>query len=210
MNKLASLFFLLYFLLPASGFVATPQGGAVKGVAVKDSVLRIPDGVAVIEVGEYAWRDDFHTVILPSSLRKIERHAFAYCPRLREVKFNRNLQKVGCGAFAFCSELREVELPATVTLLDSYAFVDCLGLRRIVLPANRKMLGELILSGCRALQEVTIMSPEPPEFDCNSTLFEGTEPQMYRQCRLIVPPGAEEKYRTAPGWSLFFNPPAIL
>ena len=72
-----------------------------------------------------------------------------------------------------------------------------------MLPARRDMLGELIFSGCHSLESVTVPSTVPPVFDCNSTLFEANEPQMYRRCRLLVPAGSVGAYREAPSWRLF-------
>ena len=88
--------------------------------------------------------------------------------------------------------------------LESYAFSECVSLESAVMPANRNMLGELIFSGCRNLSRLTVMSPVPPTFDCNSFIFEPDETELYKNCRLLVPEGKEAAYKSARGWCLFF------
>lgn len=191
------LFFLILGVLPAF---------SVGLGEVRDSVLVIPGGTEVIGRDAFSWRSDFHTVRFeaPVRVRDIQAHAFAYCGELRHIEVPRGVTHIGSNAFSFCTKLREAIMPASVTELESYAFAECDSLRRVVLPANGKLLGELMFEGCRNLAEIVEMSPEPPAFDCNSTLFDPFEAYMYRRCRLIVPQGREDAYRTAPGWSEFF------
>ncbi len=191
---------ILFFL-----FLSLPAFSGRLGVVV-DSVLVIPGGTEVIGRDAFSWRSDFHSVRFeaPVRVRDIQAHAFAYCGELRRIEVPRGVTHVGSNAFSFCTKLREAVLPSSVAELESYAFAECDSLRRVVLPANKKLLGELIFEGCRNLEEIVEMSPEPPSFDCNSTLFDPCEEYMYRRCRLIVPAGREAAYRSAPGWSEFF------
>ena len=91
----------------------------------------------------------------------------------------------------------------SVSELESYAFSECVSLKEATLPGNSHLLGELIFSGCHALESISVASPVPPKFDCNSTLFEDNERFMYTRCRLQVPSRAVAAYRAAPAWSLF-------
>ena len=195
---------------------------------VCDSVLVIPAGTKAIDEYAFQYRDDFksvrfeqpctlreigrgafswcgnlESVELPESLADLKSQAFAYCVHLKSVSFPARLTHVGANCFSFCTSLAQVSLPASVKELESYAFSECVSLRQAVLPANGNLLGELIFSGCRELQSITINSNTPPEFDCNSTLFEGTENFMYDRCVLHVPVNAVARYRKAAGWSLF-------
>lgn len=177
------------------------------GYEVKDSVLVIPGGTKVIERDALRWRGDFRTVRFesPVRLRDIQAHAFAYCANLRRIEVPAGVEHIGSNAFSFCTRLEEAVLPASVTELESYVFAECDSLRKVTLPANPKLLGELMFEGCRNLGEIIELSPVPPAFDCNSTLFDPLESYMYRRCRLVVLPGAESAYRSAPGWSPFFE-----
>lgn len=195
---------------------------------VRDSVLVVPAGVTMIDDYAFQYREDFksiefaepcrvreigrgafswcvnlESVKLPRSVVDLKSQAFAYCDKLVSVTFPSRLLHVGANCFSFCKALGDVALPASVNELESYAFSECVSLGRAVLPANAKLLGELIFSGCRMLERIEINRTVPPEFDCNSTLFENTENFMYERCVLRVPPKAVERYRSAPGWRLF-------
>lgn len=165
--------------------------------------VEIPEGVEKIGRSAFAWCDSLREVRLPRSLVDIGAHAFAYCERMERADLPPKLRHIGNNAFSRCLALRSAEVPASVTELESYAFSDCVSLRRATLPANKSLLGELIFSGCLNLRELRCMSAVPPPFDCSSFIFEPDETGLYRQCRLVVPVGAEDAYRQAQGWRLF-------
>ena len=167
-------------------------------------VFAEPCSVAEIGEGAFRWCESLHTVVLPETLKDIGRGAFAYCEGLNSVNFPSSLRHIGPAAFTFCKSLESVVLPDGITELESYAFAECTSLHSATLPANNHLLGELIFSGCQALESITCLSPTPPPFDCNSTLFEANESFMYRRCHLTVLPTALPLYREAPSWSLFF------
>lgn len=162
-----------------------------------------PGGTADMARYTFAWCASLQRAELPATLTDIGSHAFAYCAMLREITLPCKLRHVGSNAFSFCKSLESIDVPATVTELESYAFSECESLRRITLPGNGHLLGELILSGCRALESITELSAVPPQFDCNSTLFEDGETYMYDRCRLLVPATRVNAYRQAPGWDCF-------
>ena len=165
--------------------------------------IEIPKGVVKLPRYVFSWCSGLRRVILPSRLNDIGSGCFAYCEALEEITFPSVLKHVGANAFSFCKSLVEVALPPSVVELESYAFSECVALRSAVLPANRNLLGELIFSGCQNLERITCGSGVPPQFDCNSTLFEDNEAFMYARCTLYVPAVAVEAYRKAHGWSLF-------
>lgn len=167
--------------------------------------LEIPSGVKAIPRFMCEWDTSLERVELPVGLEDIGSHAFAYCVSLSAVAIPAGVRHIGSNAFTRCESLREITVPDSVTELESYAFSDCLALERVTLPANSHMLGELLLSGCHSLKEIVELSPEPPTFDCGSPLIEPEESWLYRQCRLLLTPGAEPRYRTRPQFSPFFQ-----
>lgn len=187
-------------ILPSS--VRTLGQGVFRECGALERVA-LPKGVSVIPRYAFAWCGRLQTVSMESDVRDIQAHAFAYCGNLLTFDFGRLLTHIGSNAFSFCGSLEEVRLPASITELESYAFAECLRLRRIQLPANPHLLGELILSGCRAMEEVVEMSAAVPKFDCESTLFEPGDSEVYERCVLRVAPGKAAAYSVAPGWNLF-------
>lgn len=165
----------------------------------------VPRGVRVIEPHTFEWCVSLRSVSLPSGLKAVGMSAFKYCRSLEAVALPKGVAQVGMNAFSCCSSLEEIAFPPTVTELGSYVMSECVSLRRAVLPANGELLGELMFSGCRGLVEIVEWSPVPPEFDCGSFIFEPDEAELYRRCRLTVKPGTEARYRTAPGWRLFYR-----
>lgn len=170
--------------------------GALKNAKLPDTLREIP------KCGFYGCLS-LATVNIPSSVRKIGTLAFAYCESLEAVTFPESLTGIGSNAFSRCLKIREVDIPKSVTQLESYAFSDCRSLQKAVLPANPSLLGELIFSGCEELKEIIEPSVVPPEFECNSFIFEPDDNAKYVNCRLIVPAVSERAYRKAHGWNLF-------
>ena len=169
----------------------------------------LPAGVTALPRYIFSWCDNLAEVRMPSGLRDIAAHAFAYCGSLTGIVIPSTVTHIGSNAFSFCGSLREVSVPDAVTELESYAFSECISLRSARLPGRRDLLGELIFSGCRALERIDEPSTVPPEFDCDSHLFEDNESWMYSKCVLYVPGGSVRAYREARGWSCFESIEAI-
>lgn len=165
--------------------------------------ITLPQGVEKLPRYLFAWCGDLESIALPSGLDDIASHAFIYCGKLQSVTIPSGVKHIGSNAFSECRSLREVVLPADMQELESYAFSECVSLERAVMPSNHRLLGELIFSGCRSLRELTVMSPRPPKFDCDSYIFELDETALYSQCRLRVPSQSRAAYRRAAGWRLF-------
>lgn len=90
-----------------------------------DSVVHVPDGVMSISscaFGEEGKPNDVITkIILPDSVEKIEKYAFAFCTALKEIVWpeNENLF-LGRNLFEGCSSLEKISIPKTVTNLEEF------------------------------------------------------------------------------------------
>lgn len=177
------------------------QGAFRECSALKEAVL--PRSLTKLPRYAFAWCSSLESVQGATAITDIAAHAFAYCASLKSFYFPSTLLHIGSNAFSFCGSLTEIALPASITELESYAFSECVSLKKATLPANSHLLGELIFSGCRALEEITELSPTPPKFDCESTLFEPTEAYLYTRCRLLVPASSLPLYRRSPSFRLF-------
>ena len=169
----------------------------------------LPAGVTALPRYIFSWCESLAEVSMPSGLKDISSHAFAYCGSLTGIEIPSTVTHIGSNAFSLCSSLREVSVPDAVTELESYAFSECTSLRFARLPGRRDLLDELIFSGCRALECIVEPSGVPPEFDCDSRLFEESESRMYSKCVLVVPDGSVSAYHEARGWSCFDRIEAI-
>ncbi|MBO4584886.1 MAG: leucine-rich repeat protein [Clostridia bacterium] len=71
--------------------------------------VEIPEGVT--EINDFAVSDDdyvIRSVIIPESVLKIGRFAFANCRGLKSIRLPKNVKKVGRNAFSGCCSLEEI------------------------------------------------------------------------------------------------------
>lgn len=126
-------------------------------------------------------------------------NAFHSHPRLERILLPANAQSIGNEAFFACRKLRRLTLPANVASVGDAAFSQCEGLEEIVIEGAPK-LGEFAFAGLKNLRSVCLLAAEPPA--AAASAFEGVD---YKRLKVSVPPGAEGKYRTAPGWRRLFG-----
>ena len=165
--------------------------------------ISLPSKIAIIPASCFYGCSGLRKVKLPDKVNDIKRFAFIYCKNLTDINLPEGLTHIGSNAFSRCESLAEVSIPENVIELESYAFSDCFSLKEAKLPSNSNMLGELIFSGCVRLEKLTELSATPPTFDCKSFIFELTDTEAYKRCRLIVALGKDNLYREAHGWNLF-------
>ena len=99
----------------------------------------IPEGVQIIPSACFGSRNsgtyggnNFSSVILPSTLKKIEEDAFFGCSRLHEISpFPEGMVSIGARAFDSCSQLFSISLPSTLQTIQSDAFKGCYYLSKI-------------------------------------------------------------------------------
>lgn len=163
--------------------------------------IEVPSGVTAIPSHCFEWCRSLERVTLPRGLKKIGSAAFIYCFALKDVAVPHGVTEVGSNAFTECRSLQSLQLPPTVRELGSYIASECVSLSEATLPKGLRTMGELMFSGCRNLRTLRVDTRVPPEFECESFIFEPDEAAMYSGCRLIVP--APEAYRNARGWRLF-------
>ena len=100
--------------------------------------LIIPEGTVELNSKESNANDglfsynNFTSIVLPSTLKKIGSHTFERCGSLMSIVFPEGLLQIGDGAFASCGQLSELNLPASLINIGSGAFRDCFNLTSIV------------------------------------------------------------------------------
>ena len=126
-------------------------------------------------------------VVIPTSIRVIEEHAFAHCKNLRRVRFAGPASpKLGLGAFQGCVSLVQVELPDGIEEVGD-AFYDCVALQEINLPDSVRHID---LGGCTALRRVSLPAS-----------LELADHDIFARCRddmrITSPDGLGEKLLTS-------------
>lgn len=80
------------------------------------------------------WR--LTSIILPESIDKIGREAFAECVSLVNIKLPSEITDIGYGAFMGCSSLKEITIPEGLKILRGGVFCDCSSLSSITFPKS--------------------------------------------------------------------------
>ncbi len=126
------------------------------------SYLRMP---IIEEIGEGAFTQYLTTggapqimeLILPETLKKMDKGAFAGCLGLSEVVIPSSLNEVAAFSFAGCTNLKLVTLNSSVTQIGERAFMGCENLKEINLD-NIETIGDYSFAGCEVLKEVNLKS----------------------------------------------------
>lgn len=119
--------------------------------AMRPGTVRIHEGVDTI--GDYAfYKGALSAVVLPDSLTRIERSAFAESD-LTQITFGKGLTSIGDDndterVFSNCKCLASVVIPDNITALDNYSFSECSNLTKAVLPTTMTKIGSGVFSGC--------------------------------------------------------------
>ncbi len=121
----------------------------VKVISAKIEDDEIPDG-------KYYDNDNWLTVVIPGTVKKIGDNAFYYADNLREVIIEEGVEAIGAGAFYCCRNLSKISLPSTLKTIGDYAFYGCADLTEIVIPEAVTEIGKMAFYNCLNLKDVTI------------------------------------------------------
>lgn len=92
-------------------------------------------------IGECAFtQSGLQTIIIPSSVEKIDKYAFSECKSLSEIKLNEGLVEIGQYAFQQCA-ITEITIPSGVTTIGWRAFENCYYLSKAVIPESVTDMG---------------------------------------------------------------------
>lgn len=96
------------------------------------------------------------TVIIPDTVKKIDKYAFQKNDTMVHVVLPENLELIDSMAFSNCHNLKEVEIPSSVTWIDSGAFSNCTSLEKVTLPDNLETLTSGIFTNCSSLTQIDL------------------------------------------------------
>ena len=118
--------------------------------------VTIPEGVETIPMWcfyDTIFRRDT-TVILPNSLRTIEREAFLQA-KMKNITIPEGVTSIGERAFHSCSQLQSIVIPASVTTIGEDAFSFCPKLSTITFNSTPTTLPYLFV-GCSQLTTINV------------------------------------------------------
>ncbi len=115
-------------------------------------------GYTVTSIGEevfYTCTSQVTGVVIPDTVKTIDRLAFFDCINLTSVKIPNSVTSIGAAAFCECSSLSDVVFPASLETIGNSAFSGC-ALKNAELPDKVTSIGESAFEGCKAIQKIFI------------------------------------------------------
>lgn len=80
------------------------------------------------------------SITIPSSIKRIESHAFSNCDALEYIDFQENSELVTIGDYAFSeTSIMEISIPSSVTEIQYGAFSFCKKLKSVIFPETSKL-----------------------------------------------------------------------
>jgi len=118
--------------------------------------FEIPSSVEII--GENAFGGTGLTeVVLPDSVREVDKFAFYNCVYLESFKSGSGLEKLGANAFGDCISLTDITLNEGLTSIGEGCFSSCSSLKEIILPTTVDTLESHVFAAT-ALEEYRVTS----------------------------------------------------
>lgn len=160
----------------------------------------MPNSVTEIVSQAFAYCcDELVSIIIPDSVTKIGRTAFANLDKLESVTLGQNVESLGLYTFSRDINLKSINIPEKITSIPDYCFRGCEKLKNIVLhdniqsigahafencmvmkisalPANLATMGKWAFGNCNAITKITLSDnltsvADNPFFDCEKLAY---------------------------------------
>ena len=160
-------------------------------------------GNSVTSIGEYAFSycRGLKSVTIGNSVTSIGNQAFYCCSGLTSVTIGNSVTSIGNYAFYNCSGLTCVAIGNSVTSIGYDAFRNCSGLTEVTLGSSVKEIGSSAFYGIERLSKIYSLNPTPPTCAKADVFYNVNKDK----CRVYVPVGAGEDYKTTYVWWDFNN-----
>lgn len=118
---------------------------------------------------------------------------------LRAVKITDKETEISENEFYGCTNLQQVEIGDGVTTIGNWAFSGCSSLKYFAFGSQLITISQNAFSDCAALIEISSKAKTPPE--CGNQALDDINKW---ECRLFVPEGCYDIYKSAEQWKEFF------
>lgn len=112
----------------ANAFAGEQYNSSKNGVT---SVV-LPNTIKKIEKSAFYYNTNIISVIIPAKVTRIEENTFYNCTSLISVDLPEGLTYIGTHAFQYCSALSSITIPSTVTSMGNNSFDECTNLKKII------------------------------------------------------------------------------
>ena len=118
--------------------------------------ITISNGIEHIGAYAFSYCDNLESIILPESLKNIERDAFYACSSLKDITLPNGITSIDWYAFQNCTSLKSITIPDSVTDLSIGAFRGCSQLETVNLSSNITRIDEETFMECKNLKTINI------------------------------------------------------
>ena len=159
--------------------------------------LTIPSSVTSIGANAFQSCYALTSLTIPSSVTSIGNNAFQSCYALTSLTIPSSVTSIGPNAFQSCYALTSLTIPSGVTSIGNYAFQSCYALTSLTIPSGVTSIGASAFQNCYSVTEYHFQSTTPPTLGTSN--FSSINPL----CKIYVPSGYLEAYKTATNWSTY-------
>lgn len=163
---------------------------AFSGCSKAFTSLELKNGVSV---GNYAFASCGTLTSATIDTNSIGSGVFENCTVLNSINIGSGVTSIGDSAFDSCSSLTSITIPSGVTSIGNRAFYYCSGLASCTIGIGVTSIGDEAFRWCSSLKSITVDATIPPTL--GSLAFYGST------CRIYVPSGSLEAYKSASEWS---------
>ena len=109
--------------------------------------------IRVIGIGERGFKDcnEITEVVLPESIKCIDKMAFHECKKLTSITLPQSLEAIKEGAFGFCEKLKTIDIPNGIKRIEKSTFYTCQELENVHLPEGLEEIEESAFEDCKKL-----------------------------------------------------------
>ena len=170
------------------------------GTAIRE--IQLPEGLEVIGHASL-YSTQLEEVIIPNSVKRVEKLALGWCPKLKRVKCGSGLRVLEERAIHVADLLEEVELNEGLDSIGDFAISFGLRLKKITIPASVTFLGKRIFAA-DPLDTLVNKAATPQKLTDMLTCTGKSEPN-YDSVVLMVPAESLDAYRQADIWKEYLT-----
>ena len=159
-----------------------------------DGILYNKDKTKIVSY-PYAKSPDY---IIPENVTIIGEYAF-YLSNLSNITIPNDVISIEDMAF-YSTKLNNVIIPESVTAIGHSAFAVCYELKKVIIPNSEISFEDRVFYNNASIEEIYNSSPLPQMIGGES--FIGVNKEL---CRLFVPPGSYNEYKSHNVWGQFNN-----
>jgi len=156
-----------------------------------------PNNATAIGVFAFYLCPNLTSVTIGNSVITIEDFVFANSPRLQTMTIPDNVTSIGNYTFFACKGLTSVDLGNGAASVGTKCFQNCTALTSVKIGSAMTSVGEGAFQNCTGLTEIHVKNPIPPSAGMNCFL------NVPITCKIHVPEGSVDAYRSASGWRDF-------